>query len=714
MTYDELEKKIIELEKEIDEKNEIIFQSDIRHKSIEDVLRESEEKIRSIVECSPFIIFLVDKQMRIQFINRVPAKITIEQALGTSCLDYVHPDYRTTVETAIRKVFETGEFSSFTIQARGKNDTLAWYSTRLTPVKKGTKIDQVVLITEDITERKIAENEREKLNKELKLIIAAATTAIMDKVDFNETARLIFNMACETTQAKSGYIALLSANGEENELLFLESGGLTCSVDTSLPMPVRGLRGEAYRSGKAVLENDFMNSLWVKFMPKGHVNLKNVMFIPLNIDGKTVGIMGLANKPSDFTEDDQRLGLAFGQKTAIALKNSRNMKALMESKKQLAQAQKMESVGRLAGGVAHDFNNMLGVILGNIEMALEEVPPNQPLHDNLKEIEKAASRSADLARQLLAFARKQTISPKVIDLNETVEGMLKMLRRLIGENIDMSWNPGVGLWPVKMDPAQLDQILANLCINAKDAIDGVGNIAIHTENTTLDDAYCDKHQGFLPGDYVLLSVSDTGCGMNEETKSQIFEPFYTTKKIGKGTGLGLATVYGAVKQNNGFINVISELGRGTCFNIYLPRYSAKLTHKAEECGTQSMAKGKETILLVEDEPAILKMTQRMLEMMGYAVLPASTPGEAIQIAKEYSGHIDIVMTDVIMPEMNGKDLAKNLMSLYPDIKRLFMSGYTADVIAHHGVIDHGVHFIQKPFSKNDLAKKLREAIGHQY
>jgi CheY-like chemotaxis protein len=370
----------------------------------------------------------------------------------------------------------------------------------------------------------------------------------------------------------------------------------------------------------------------------------------------------------------------------------------------------MESVGRLAGGVAHDYNNMLGVILGHAEMALERVAPTEPLCHNLKEIRKAAERSADLTRQLLAFARKQTVAPKVLDLNKTVRAMSGMLRRLIGEDIDLAWMPGKELWTVNVDPSQIDQILANLCVNARDAIAGVGKVTVETGNISVDEAYCADHAGFVPGEYVLLAVSDNGCGMDAEVLSHLFEPFFTTKALGQGTGLGLATVYGAVKQNNGFINVYSELGQGTTFKIYLPRHAAKQAPPAEAGRAQAEGRGSETILLVEDEPAILKMVILMLEREGYTVLGAGTPGEAIRLAREHAGRIDLLMSDVVMPEMNGRDLAKNILSLYPDIRLLFMSGYTANVIAHQGVLDPGVHFLQKPFSRVHLIAKLREAL----
>jgi PAS domain S-box-containing protein len=377
---------------------------------------------------------------------------------------------------------------------------------------------------------------------------------------------------------------------------------------------------------------------------------------------------------------------------------------------QLKQAQKMESVGRLAGGVAHDFNNMLGAILGYAELGLLGVSPTDPIHGTLKDIQKAAQRSADLTRQLLAFARKQTVTPKVLDLNETVEGMLNMLGQLIGENIDLAWQPGKDLGPVRMDPSQIEQLLANLCVNARDAIHDTGKITVETGTVTFDENDCAAHVGSAPGAYVLLAVSDNGCGMDAETRSHLFEPFFTTKEVGKGTGLGLATVYGMVQQNNGFIDVFSQPGQGATFKIYLPRHAPETGRTAKTDAAQPDARGHETILLVEDEPMILDIAVKILERQGYTVMAAATPGEAIRLAREHAGEIHLLMTDVVMPEMNGRDLAKNLLSLYPNLKRLFMSGYTADIIAHHGVLDEGVQFIQKPFSVQTLAVKVREVL----
>jgi two-component system, cell cycle sensor histidine kinase and response regulator CckA len=378
---------------------------------------------------------------------------------------------------------------------------------------------------------------------------------------------------------------------------------------------------------------------------------------------------------------------------------------------ELIQAQKMESVGRLAGGVAHDFNNMLGVILGYTEIALQQVDPAQALYDDLTDIHTAAMRSADLTRQLLAFARKQTITPKVLDLNETLSGMHKMLLRLIGEDVELLWIPGKDLWAVKMDPSQIDQILANLCLNARDAIVDIGKVTIETRNITLDERFTASHSGVQPGDYVLLAVRDTGRGMDQETLDHIYEPFFTTKTLGKGTGLGLATVYGIVNQNNGFIIADSKPGQGTVFTIYFPRYMDKAERPAETALVPVSPSTSKTILLVEDELAILKMTTKMLERLDYTVLAAGTPTEAFQLVKDFSSPIHLLLTDLVMPEMNGRDLAQKVLAIRPELKCLFMSGYTANVITSQEMFNGDAHFIQKPFSNAELAAKVREALG---
>ena len=424
----------------------------------------------------------------------------------------------------------------------------------------------------------------------------------------------------------------------------------------------------------------------------------------------------MVNKRKDgtlFTEDatiSPVLGAQGKIVNYVAVK--RDVTAHIQLEAQLQQAQKMESVGRLAGGVAHDFNNMLTIILSYTQLAMNELDPAGPIHDDLQQVLKAAQRSADITRQLLAFARKQTISPQVLDFNRTVEYMLKMLRRLMGEDIHLTWQPGSGLWPVKMDPSQMDQILANLCVNARDAIAGVGTLTLETDNVTLDGDYCAAHPGFVPGDFVLLAVSDTGCGMDRQILDHIFEPFFTTKGLGQGTGLGLAMVYGIIKQNDGFINVYSEPGQGTCLRIYLPRHTGEPEQSKLQDETEIPAGHHETVLIIEDDRPILNLAKRMLEGLDYDVLEAETPGEALDLAQTHTGGIDLVLIDVIMPEMTGPDLAKKLKALYPDLKLLFMSGYTADIIAQRGLLAADTNFISKPFSIKELALKVRETLDH--
>ncbi len=385
----------------------------------------------------------------------------------------------------------------------------------------------------------------------------------------------------------------------------------------------------------------------------------------------------------------------------------RDMTERKKLESELTQAQKMESVGRLAGGIAHDFNNMLSIINGYADLVLEKINPFDPIYDDILEIQKAGQRSKDLTRQLLAFARKQVVSPKVIDLNSLIEKSDNMLRRLIGEDISVKILPAPGLWTVKIDPSQVDQILVNLAVNSRDAISGVGNIIIETANINLDQDYCHENPEFVPGEFIRLSFSDDGCGMSRENQAQIFEPFYTTKGESEGTGLGLSTVYGIVKQNDGLINVYSEQGQGTTFNIYLPRHEG-LAAQWVESPQPSSLKGSETILVVEDEEQILKICRKTLENKGYHVLTASKPGEAIILCEKTVGKIDLLITDVVMPTMNGKELMNRLKIMKPDLSVLFMSGYTANVIVNRGVIKEGTNFLQKPFSPKELLQRVRE------
>ncbi len=407
--------------------------------------------------------------------------------------------------------------------------------------------------------------------------------------------------------------------------------------------------------------------------------------------------------------------IAEGQDEASALNCTiiRDVSDQRRLEEQLRQSQKMDAIGHLAGGIAHDFNNMLQTILGYVDMTLDELVPGKPLHDNVLEIQKAAQRSAALTRQLLAFARKQTVSPRVLDLNETVAGMLKMLRPLIGEDIQLVWIPGPQLWTVEIDPSQIDQMLANLAVNARDAIAGMGVVTIQTRNARLGASDSGEYREVVPGDYVELLVKDNGSGMDQRTQAQVFEPFFTTKGLGKGTGLGLATVYGIVKQNNGFIDVVSELGKGSTFRILLPRFKGEGVQPEPGLLEDRPKGGRETLLLVEDEESLLHLAKTILQRLGYTVLATPSPKEALRLAQAYSGPIPLLVTDVVMPEMNGQELGLQLKALRPEIRCLFISGYSEDIIAHRGVIGEGVCYLSKPFSTSKLAQKIREVLDAQ-
>jgi len=377
---------------------------------------------------------------------------------------------------------------------------------------------------------------------------------------------------------------------------------------------------------------------------------------------------------------------------------------------QLHQQQKLESIGRLAGVMAHDFNNMLAVIAGYVDILMLQTGPASYLYGDLAEIKNAADRSAQLIQQLLTFARKQTISPKVLNLNDSITAMMNMLSRLIGDEIELAWHPEENLGLVRMDPVQLDQILMNLCVNARDAITDHGIIVIETHNVIIDDVFCTQNTEAYPGAFVQLTVSDDGYGMTSHTMKHLFEPFFTTKAAGEGTGLGLATVYGVMKQNSGFITVYSELEYGTTFKLYFPCRDDVAVDGAEPQVQEALAAGHQTVLIVDDEPTVLSMGRRILELHGYRVLVSNTPNEAFTLAAEHDGEIDLLLTDVSMPLMNGRELAWRLLQRYPRMRCLYMSGYTENVITHHGELDPDIDFLQKPFSLDSLLTSIRAVL----
>jgi PAS domain S-box-containing protein len=467
---------------------------------------------------------------------------------------------------------------------------------------------------------------------------------------------------------------------------------------------------DAIKEGNPVIHNDYATLMNRNEMPEGHPFVKRELVIPVMQGKKLRAILGVGNKHSLYDDEDIRVASTLASVAWDIVARKRAEISLQNIEETLNQAQKMEMVGQLAGGIAHDYNNMLSIILGHAELALERVDSSHVTYSDLEAIQNAANRSAELTRQLLAFARKQVINPEVIELNAIVDGMLAILKRLIGEDIALIWTPETRPTRVKLDPSQVDQILVNLCINARDALTGQGRITIETSLLCNCKHNSDAHHSFaLHGDYITLSVTDNGTGIDPKNLPHIFEPFFTTKQIGKGTGLGLSTVYGIVKQNQGYIECKSTPGSGTTIKVHLPCYNDR-DEKFKKEEVTAVDKAKDTILLVEDEPDILLLSKKMLEQYGFTVIAASSPHDAIRIAEEFNNGIDLLITDVILPEMNGCDLSKQITSRYPQIKTLFMSGYTNDVIVHHEVLDEGINFIQKPFNIKKLIMMVKKML----
>jgi signal transduction histidine kinase/CheY-like chemotaxis protein len=445
---------------------------------------------------------------------------------------------------------------------------------------------------------------------------------------------------------------------------------------------------------------------------------RGLLTVPAKLGDRVVGVLSfLTTREQGFSTEDMAIATAFASQAAIALENSRLLHEsrraydeLAETQGQLEQAQKMDAIGRLAGGVAHDFNNLLTVILGRTDILLHPLKPEDPMRRGIELIQRTAGRAADLTRQLLAFSRKQVLEAVVVDLNAVTAEMKDLLGRLIGEDIALVTAPTTGLGHVKADRGQIEQVLMNLAVNARDAMPQGGHLIVETANVDLDGDFVRRHVGARPGPHVMLAVSDSGVGIPREVQPHIFEPFFTTKEQGRGTGLGLATVYGIVKQSGGYITVDSESGRGTTFRIYLPRVDAAAPAADRSARPTAAAGGTETILLVEDEEGVRELARDILRSSGYTVIEARNGAEALLLCERHQGPLDLLLTDVVMPRMSGRELAERLAALRPDLIVLYMSGYTDDAVIRHGVLGAGTAFLQKPFTPGALVGRVRETL----
>ena len=683
----------------------------------------------------------------------------------------------------------------------------------------------------DVTEQKqdqdrLKEAFEETKSREFQMaMLSNSAQAVMEARSFEAAAKGVFEACLRATGATAGYVTLLDKEKNESKALLLETGNKKCSVARDTPMPLRGLREKAHKGKKAIVENDFSSCKDSSLLPNGHAELSCVLLAPLIIDGKAVGTLAIANKPSGFIKDDEKLVLAFAQQLAIAYRNDQDNEALLESEykyrtyvdsspvaiiiaeedgaiidansaacmmyerrrdellsasvfdlaisngtenvehiveklqsegafsgemklqrpgdseieislrarsltdgryliycsditervsleSQLRHAQKMEAIGRLAGGIAHDFNNILHTMIGYSELLIEELETDKELQDFSSEILHGAEHAASLTRQLLAFSRRQVLKLENTNLNDVITSLSKMLIRVIGEDINVEFELEQGLRAIRADRGQMEQVLMNLAVNARDAMPSGGQLTVRTENIFCDFEESLSKSWIKPGRYVLLSVSDNGLGMDTETMAQVFEPFFTTKEVGRGTGLGLATVHGIITQHKGTIDVFSQLNEGTTFRLFLPVAEGAVVEEQKEdlVLNKNIQRGDELILFVEDDAKVRKLTCRILENAGYRVLQSINGEDALEVYDTHKEDIDIVISDVVMPILSGPQMYEKIKAQNPKLRFLFASGYSSRGILSNFVKENSVEFIQKPYAPAILLHKVREIL----
>jgi PAS domain S-box-containing protein len=688
------------------------------------------EQLQLQMEFMPIAFLLTDADFCTTYWNPAAERIfgfTKEEVLGT----YGHqlivpPDSQVFVKEMFKRL-AAGETlsSSFgdNVTKDGRRITCEWYAA---PLKKadGTFVG-IMSMAQDMTQQKQAAHSLQEANRRAlvdyeRLVerIATLGQTLGSAHELTTIFRALRDFTIVSVPCDGIVISLYDEAKGTRRPTYCWVDHTEVALNDLIEIPVRdGSTGRAIKSGLVIIDNDFQRQLQAMGAPvligesvEGK-EPQSALTAPMTVMGRTFGCVEIQCHQAGAYSNDHAAAMRMAANLAAnAVANVNLMERDQVKEEQLRQSQKMDAIGQLAGGVAHDFNNLLTVITGYSELSLKRMAKDDPLRRNIEGITKAGLRAAGLTRQLLAFSRRQMLQAKVLDLNTVVREMDQMLQRLIGEDMDLVTLLKPSLGQIKADPGQLEQVLLNLVVNARDAMPKGGKITIETGHKYLEEAYASEHVGVTPGHFVVLTVSDTGVGMDAETQKRIFDPFFTTKEVGKGTGLGLSTVYGIVKQSEGSIWVYSEVGSGTTFKVYLPRVD-EITEADESAnGSHDVRGGSETILLVEDEDLVRDMAVESLEQYGYAVISAANGEEGLRLCRDFEGRIDLVITDVVMPGMSGRELAEHIAALRPETSVLYMSGYTDDAIVRHGILEENMSFIQKPFLPDALARKARELL----
>lgn len=693
-------------------------------KLAEQALRESEERFRMFSEATSEGIVVHDREQILEFNNRAavlcgydPAEVSDMPLLAFAAPES-HETIRRNIFAGYEQTYETvalkKDGSTFPVEIVGKTFDYKGQKARLTRFRDITQRKLAEAAMHEADQRAITEYERL-----LDRVAALAQTLGMAR-DLTTIFRALREFVNTSAKCCGFFISLYDAERHMQNAVYAWSESEEEDLSRLPPMTMNeSPHSRAVSTGQIIITDDLKmatgNGLSAHIeSERDSCFPQSSLVVPMVVMGRIIGaVEAQSTGLAAFKQEHAAAMRMAANLTAVAIENVRLFEREQERETQLRQSHKMEAVGQLAGGVSHDFNNIVAVIMLQSELLLTQLDQNDTSRRRIEEIRKASHRAAALTQQLLAFSRKQVLQPKVLDLNAIVSDMDRMLRRLIGEHIEFLTVAEAGLGQVKADRNQIEQVVMNLVINARDAMPKGGKLSIRTANVELDENYVAHHISVEPGRYMMLAISDTGTGMNAQTQARIFEPFFTTKEQGKGTGLGLSTVYGIVKQSGGNIWVYSERDLGTTFKVYLPRLEQVVERDMSGELRAVLPQGTETILLVEDEEMIRKAAREILEANGYRVLDASGGEEALVISLMHKAPIRLLMTDVVMPRMNGRELAERLLSLRPDLKVLYMSGYTDDAIVHHGVLDAGIAFLEKPFTAKALTHRVRELLDAQ-